>query len=131
MDVQTIVQLLRKQIPDLVAIYQFGWQARGDAGPVNDIDLAVVAKTVLAERRLFELAQELAAQHGREVDLLDLKRASTVMCAQVITTGRVLDCRDDQARAEFEIYACSDYARLTEERRDILADIKARGLIYG
>ena len=50
---------------------------------------------------------------------------------QVITTGRVLDCRDDQARAEFEIYACSDYARLTEERRDILADIKARGLIYG
>ncbi len=131
MNSETIVRFLREHIPNLVAIYQFGSQVRGDATPSSDIDLAVLAKQTLSGERLFEWAQELATQLGRDVDLLDLKRASTVIRAQIVTNGRVLDSRDDLARAEFEMYAYSDYARLNEERRDILRDIKERGLIYG
>ncbi len=29
------------------------------------------------------------------------------------------------------MYTYADYARLNEERRDLLKDIKARGLVYG
>ena len=81
--------------------------------------------------RLFHLAQELAIQLGRNVDLLDLRSTTTVMRAQIISTGRCLKSHDDQARAEFEMYAYSDYARLNEERRELLKDIKERRLIYG
>ncbi|MCK6493764.1 MAG: nucleotidyltransferase domain-containing protein [Nitrospira sp.] len=117
MNSATIVRFLREHIPDLVAIYQFGSQVRGDATPDSDIDLAILAKRTLPSERLFELGQELAARLGRDVDLLDLKRASTVMRAQVLATGRILDSREGSARAEFEMYAYSDYARLNEERR--------------
>lgn len=81
--------------------------------------------------RLFHLAQELAIQVGRNVDLLDLRSTTTVMRAQIISSGRCLKSHDDQARAEFEMYAYSDYARLNEERRELLKNIKERGLIYG
>jgi len=53
------------------------------------------------------------------------------MRAQVISTGQCIQSNNEPARAEFEMYAYSDYARLNGERRDILRDIKERGLIYG
>ena len=39
--------------------------------------------------------------------------------------------RDDQAKAEFEMYANADYARLNEERRELVQGIQERGLVYG
>lgn len=38
---------------------------------------------------------------------------------------------DGPARREFEMYAYSDYARLNEERREILKYIAKRGFVYG
>lgn len=131
MEKVSITQFLTEHIPDLIAIYQFGSQAQGTARPDSDIDLAVLALTRIPPEQLFSLAQELAIRVGRNVDLLDLRSTTTVMRAQIISTGRCLDSRDEQARAEFEMYAYSDYARLNEERRELLKDIKERGLIYG
>lgn len=131
MDTQPITRFLIEQIPYLLAIYQFGSQARGNARPGSNVDLAVLVRKQIPGEQLFHLAQELAVWLGRDVDILDLRRTTTVMRAQVISTGRCLESRDDQARAEFEMYAYSDYARLNEERREILKDIKERGLIYG
>lgn len=127
----TITQFLTERIPELIAIYQFGSQARGNAGRSSDIDLAILARDPISAEKLFEAAQDLAIQLHRDVDLLDLRAASTVMRAQVISTGQCLESKDEPARAEFEMYSYSDYARLNEERRDILRDIKERGLIYG
>lgn len=116
MDMQTITRFLVEQIADLLAIYQFGSQ--GTARPDSDIDLAVLARKPMSAERLFHLAQELAVRLGRNVDLLDLRSTTTVLRAQIISTGRCLKSHDNQARAEFEMYAYSDYARLNEERRD-------------
>lgn len=131
MEKVSITQFLNEHIPDLIAIYQFGSQVHGTARPDSDIDLAVLALTRTPAERLFHLAQELAIQLGRTVDLLDLRSTTTVMRAQIISTGRCLKIHDDQARAEFEMYTYSDYARLNEERQELLKDIKERGLIYG
>jgi len=131
MEKVSITQFLNEHIPDLIAIYQFGSQAHGTARPTSDIDPAVLALTQTPGDRLFHLAQELAIQLGRNVDLLDLRSTTTVMRAQIISTDRCLESRVDRARAEFEMYAYSDYARPNEERRDLLKDIKERGQIYG
>jgi len=95
------------------------------------VDVAVLARGPIPTEQRFHIAQELAIQLHRDVDLLDLRIASTVMRRQVLTTRQCLDTKNLQPKAEFEMYTYADYARLNEERRDLLKGIKARGLVYG
>ncbi|ULA63834.1 MAG: Nucleotidyltransferase domain-containing protein [Nitrospira sp.] len=126
-----LIQYIRKLVPELIALYRFGSQAKGTARPDSDIDLAVLAHRPIPRVRLFELAQDLAVQLHRDVDLIDLRAASTVMRMQVLSTGICLEASDEPARRTFEMYAYSDYARLNEERREIVKRITAHGLVYG
>jgi len=50
---------------------------------------------------------------------------------QVISTGECLAAPDEAARGEFEMYTYSAYARLNEERPEILKRVSASGLVYG
>ncbi|MDH5739070.1 MAG: nucleotidyltransferase domain-containing protein [Nitrospira sp.] len=126
-----LIAYIQKAIPSLIALYRFGSAERGAVRPESDIDLAIFSREALPELRRFELAQDLAIQLHRDVDLVDLRSASTVMRMQIISTGTCLTSVDEQARREFEMYTYSDYARLNEERRDILKRISASGLVYG
>ena len=127
----SLSEYIRKAVPGLIALYQFGSQAKGTARPASDIDLAILSREPMPNLRRFELAQELATQLHRDVDLVDLRTASAVMKMQVLSTGACLDSQDESARREFEMYAYSDYARLNEERREIVKGITNRGLVYG
>lgn len=131
MNDNALIEFVRQAIPDFIALYRFGSQANGNIRPESDVDLAVLACHPIPALRRFELAQELAAQLHRDVDLVDLRSASTVMRMQVISTGECLDAPDEAAQREFEMYAYSDYARLNEERREILKRVRASGMIYG
>lgn len=127
----SLVAYIRKAVPHLTALYRFGSTERGTPRPDSDIDLALLLQEPLSELRRFELAQELAIQLHRDVDLVDLRTASTVVRMQIISTGTCLIITDEPARREFEMYVYSDYARLNEERREILKSVTKRGLIYG
>jgi uncharacterized protein len=131
MDDNALIEHIRQSVPDLIALYRFGSHAKGTARPNSDVDLAVLAHTPIPNLRRFELAQELAVRLHRDVDLVDLRAASAVMRMQVVSTGECLASQDQRARREFEMYAYSDYARLNEERRDIIKGIVKRGLVYG
>ena len=126
-----LIDYIRTAIPDLISLYRFGSHAKGTARPHSDIDLAVLTPNPIASLRRFELAQELATRLHRDIDLVDLRTASTVMRMQVLSTGICLATFDDPARRSFEMYTYADYARLNEERRDILKGITTRGLVYG
>ena len=126
-----LIQHINKSVPGLIALYRFGSQAKRTARPESDIDLAVLVRDPIPSMRLFELAQDLAVQLHRDVDLIDLRAVSTVMRMQVLSTGACLDAPDEPARREFEMYAYSDYARLNEERKDIVKKIMKHGLVYG
>jgi len=115
---------------DPVAIYHFGSSA-GDPDRVradSDIDLAFFAARPCDPYRVFQTAQEIARMAGREVDLVDLGRADAVIRAQVIGRGRRVftapSC--EQLADEFELLALADYARLNEERSEVLAAELAR-----
>lgn len=131
MDDPALIQCLRQSVSGLIALYRFGSQATGTARPDSDMDLAVLARDPIPALRRFELAQELALQFHQDVDLVDLRSVSTVMRMQVLSTGLCLDASDERARREFEMYVFSDYARLNEERREILTRMAKHGLAYG
>ncbi len=128
---KALIQLIKEAVPDLIAVYHFGSQVKGEARQDSDVDLAILARAPTPNLRRFELAQDLAVQLHRDVDLVDLRTASTVMRMQVLSTGTCLMSFDEAARREFEMYAYSDYARLNEERGEILKDIAKRGFVYG
>ncbi|EAR23454.1 type VII toxin-antitoxin system MntA family adenylyltransferase antitoxin [Nitrococcus mobilis] len=131
MDHKTLLDTLKQAISGLRAVYLFGSQARADATRKSDIDIAILADRPLATVERYDLAQTLAAALNRDVDLLDLRTASTVMRMQVIGSGQCLYRCGEKEVGIFEDFVFADYTRLNEERAGILADIRERGTIHG
>lgn len=100
-------------------IYLFGSSVKGVFRQDSDIDIAFLSDKEVSEYEIFMIAQELADILKREVDLIDLKNASTVFKAQVVGNGEVIYCNDDTRRMYFQMYAFKDYAILNEERERI------------
>ena len=126
-----IVRITRDAIPDLIAIYQFGSTVAGETHPQSDIDLAVLAPQALDPVRRFDLQERLAQALRRDVDLVDLRAASTVMRMQVISRGTGLAVFDVGEKERFETHTYSAYARLNEERKAILQQIERDRTVYG
>jgi len=126
-----IRERMKELLPDLIAIYQFGSTVEGSEHGESDLDLAILAQRPLENLDRWELQEDLAAELRRDIDLVDLRSASTVMQAQVLKMGTVLAETDRTARQQFEMRVCSAYAMLNEERAGILEDVQARGQIYG
>jgi len=127
---EAIVGLLKKSINPWL-IYLFGSSVQGRMRIDSDIDLAFLSDQDTAPYQLFVLAQDLAGELGREVDLIDLSKASTVFTAQVIGNKEILYCQDQTRKDYFELRALKEYAFLNEERKEILERIKKEGKIYG
>ncbi len=125
-----IVAAVQAQWPHLLAVYAFGSRIQGTAGLASDLDLAVLVAGRMEPVPLWELSQQLADQLGCEVDLVDLRTASTVMQYQIITTGKVLWMKDAQAEI-FECFILSEKTALDEARAGIIADIQCGGTVYG
>jgi uncharacterized protein len=130
MQYDALIQKVREAVPALIALYQFGSHAQGNARLESDVDLALLAQPALSPVTRLTLREELSVLLHRDVDLVDLQQASTVLRMQVISTGKVLLSADDCAREQFETIVYASYARLNEERRGILDDIRARGRVY-
>jgi uncharacterized protein len=67
---------------------------------------------------------------GVNLDIADLRRCDTVFVAQVVNSGERVYTGDETAAQRFEMTALSKYARLNEEREDIISDIKQRGSVF-
>ena len=130
MPFEKVIQLMREAVPELLAVYRFGSQAQGAARPESDVDLAFLALRAVSPKAGLALREELSLLLSRDVDLIDLRVASTVLRMQVISTGECLFSADDRKREQFETMVYSSYARLNEERREILNDIRSRGRVY-
>jgi predicted nucleotidyltransferase len=102
-------------------VYLFGSFGTSRQHPGSDLDLAILAVAPLDPVSLFRLGGEISTALNREVDLIDLSTASTVMAKEVLRTGERLFTADLNVAREFEMRALSDYARPNEERRPIIA----------
>lgn len=129
-DFSAVVTALKDMVPSLTAVYAFGSQVSGDAGPESDLDVALMADESLGAEVLWDLASRLAGIVGCPVDLLNLRSASTVMQYRVVTTGQRLWARDEQA-ALYEAFILSQKTALDEARAGLLQDIQKTGIVYG
>ena len=132
--VHDLVREVRARVPSLQAAYLFGSVVSGDARPDSDIDLALLlppAESVaIGSLAMSDLRFDLESIAGRPVDLINLRRVSTVFQHRIVATGQPVAVADRRALAEFEMLTMSLYQKLNEERADILADIAATGTVY-
>lgn len=128
--ISQMVAFIHQSFPAVQGIYWYGSLAAGQGDAASDWDLAVLASHEVAPETLFETAQRMAAVVKREVDLVDLRSASTVFQFEVVSQGRRIDTRDAASCGAFEDYVYKSYAKLNEERREILQDIQERGTIF-
>lgn len=108
-------------------IIVFGSVVQGRNRVDSDIDIAYLGDSDIEGYPLFVIAQALAADLNCDIDLIDLKKATTVFKAQVIGTGQVIYVADQQKLTDFRIRSLKEYALLNEERAEVMEKFAVRG----
>jgi predicted nucleotidyltransferase len=121
----TVLRLL----PSVEALYVFGSFARGTAGADSDLDLAVLESTPLAPLRRLEAQRELSVLLDRDVDLVDLGTAGSVLRSEVVNGGMALFQRDPMRILDFEARVLGEYADLLDATRALRDDVRASGRV--
>jgi len=108
-------------------IYIFGSTVKNRDRGESDIDIAILTGKRVDEYELFILSQKLADILKKEVDLIDLNKASTVFKIQIIKTGKLIYNSNNLKKMYFQMRTMKDYALLNEERQEVIDKIKSRG----
>ena len=127
---EAVLQHVQAKVPGLLALYAFGSRVQGTATANSDLDLAVLVQGYADPVTLFDVAQSLSEVAGCEVDLLDLRAASTVMQYQIITSG-LRWWQQDSTAALYEAAILSEKVELDTARAGLLRDIQQSGRVYG
>lgn len=130
LDLAPALEILRRETPGLAAVYLFGSAAQDALRPESDIDLAFVAMRRIDGAKRLDLQEAIAKALGRDVDLVDLANAPTILQIEAIGGGRLVDEPNEEAAALFELRVLRDYQELKARRRDIENDVVERGRVY-
>lgn len=98
----------------MLVAYLFGSHIRGASTSQSDVDVAVLLSTI--PKNLLEYFLHLVNEASKvirgELDLIILNLAPPLLKHQVIRHGKVIYCRDEGARVEFEAGAEDEYLDL-------------------
>ena len=129
-----IVDICTAHYPALQAVYLFGSQASALARPDSDTDIALLLPHALADALgsldLYGLQTALESALKTPVDLINLRRVSTVFAKEIIAHGVRLAAPDVAAADEFEAMTLSFYQALNRERAEILDAFRETGKAY-
>ena len=93
--------------------YVFGSVVRGEAGPLSDVDIALLVHNTLDPQARTEIAAALAGSlqkvDGPMVDVLILNDAPPALRHRVIRDGRLVFSRDEARRVQFEVAAIREF----------------------
>ena len=126
-----IEQIVHHFSDELISIFLFGSFETEHETKSSDIDIAILCKKPIDKLKLWDVTQELAIAANKDIDLVDLRSASTVLQMQVINSNNRIYTADKMTSEKFEDFVFSSYIRFNESRKEILDDIKSRGSVYG
>lgn len=115
-DKQYLLEFMKKKL-NLKLLILFGSQAKNEAFIWSDIDIAFLSKEDISNINRWELSQELAYFYQKEVDLIDLKKANTILKFEIVSTGEVIFNKNQD---NFLIRAYTEYFDFNIDRRDII-----------
>jgi uncharacterized protein len=125
------VRAMLARTPEVEFAYLFGSHARGDAGALSDIDIAVFFHSAVSSFNCrLRLMESLARELGTErFDLITLNAASIVLKYEVILGGMVIK-EAKERRIGFEAKTLGEYLDTAHLRHTQEAYLKAQ-LIQG
>lgn len=107
-----------RQDPRILAVYAFGSQVSGATRPGSDLDLAVLLDRPLDLQGELRLRGDLVTLLDRDdIDLVVLNLAPPLLRYEIVTGGRRLFTRDDEAMDRFERQAILRYFDTAHLRR--------------
>jgi predicted nucleotidyltransferase len=119
-----LVEVVRRGVPDIDAIYLFGSVATGRTRPGSDVDVALLLSPgrTLSPGGLLATMAELESLTHRTVDLSVLNTQTQLVHAkEVVTTGVCLFARSEDRIRAFEMQVLSEYARFLGDRAPVEA----------
>lgn len=128
-----MVEIIREIFSDVMAIYIFGSYGTEFENEKSDIDIAVLLENNFPsdeyDLKVKDCILRLNIKYGREIDLINIRKVSTVFMYDIIMNGKLIFRIKDSKVDEFEMYVISKYQKLNEERADIINNIKKTGKI--
>lgn len=102
--------------PEVLAIYVFGSFGTKYERADSDVDLAILTEAAIDPVVLWDLAQKIAIDIDRDVDLIDMKNASTIFRYVIISSGTRFYTKDLLRTAFVENSYSSMYLRFKDDR---------------
>ena len=103
--------------------YLFGSQAEGKAGPLSDVDVAVLLGPQVEREQWFQVQLDLIGAltcmfHRNDVDVVVLNEATPLLAYQIIRHGQIIN-EDEATRppVDFATYTIRRYADTAPLRR--------------
>ncbi len=123
------------KFPEVSAAWLFGSEARGEARPGSDVDIALLFnKRGITALDVYELLGRIAAHlesvaPGRRIDLVLIEPQGPVLQHRVLSEGRLVHDADTKRRVDFESDAMVryfDFAPLYERvRRQAASELQS------
>jgi predicted nucleotidyltransferase len=123
-----IAKIVQERLPNSEAIYLFGSFATADERPDSDIDIAVSGKIDPLDLQRCRIALEAA--FNRDVHLIHLNTAQTILQKEIVTNGRLLWAKSALDSERFALYILASYQKLSSERRAIIEEGRESGRFY-
>lgn len=117
------------KVNHVIAAYLFGSRARGNPGPLSDMDIAVYVDSDKMRTGFFNLRLKLLGAlndffRTDRIDLVILNEAPPLLAHRILRDGKVVFCGNHRRRQDYEVKAVLEYLdwqpRLERYLREIL-----------
>lgn len=142
-DISRMIELLRSYFArraDVVLALLFGSAARGQLGPLSDIDVAVLLPDApdadaCLDARLALVGDLMQVLHTDAVDVLILNRAPLTLRYAALRDGLLLHMRDKEAYVAFRVRTLNEYfdfePMIRMHQRIFFEKVRKEGLLSG
>lgn len=125
-----LTEIFKKQ-PEINALYLFGSYARDKLKPLSDIDIAVLLNRGARDTNYWDiklkfLNKAIAILGTDEIDFVVLNEAPYELRYNILKEGKILFCRKEKERREFQEKAVWDYLDTRYLREEGFFHLKER-----